>query len=261
MHDPGMGSTERSLRGALAGGGFAAGVMLYEFDTPAVMRLFELAGVDFAIFDLEHTGWDAGSLRRVFATGRGTGVDPIVRVQRVDRSLIGSALDAGARGVMAPMIESEAEAEALVSAAKYPPRGRRGFGTLLADDLLGGPAAAVARANDRTVVIAQIETRAGIEHADAIAAVDGVDLVWLGQFDLTLSLGVPGDFSDPAYTAAVEQLLVACRQAGKPIGQMIRTVEEGIALRRRGFGALAYADVWVFEDALRAQLESLRGSA
>lgn len=249
---------DRSLQSALAERGFAAGVMLYEFDTPAVMRLLELAGVDFAIFDLEHTGWDAGSLRRVLAAGRGTSVDPIVRVQRVDRSLVASALDAGARGVMAPMIESAEEAELLVSAARYPPRGRRGFGVLLADDLHGGPAAAVARANARTIVIAQIETRAGIENAEAIAAVDGVDLVWLGQFDLTLSLGVPGEFTDPGYRAAVEHLLAACRRAGKPVGQMIRTVNEGNELRRAGFNVLAYADVWIFEDALRAQLSSLR---
>jgi len=259
MNGSGKGRATRSLRAALASGGFAAGVMLYEFDTPAVMRLLALAGVDFAIFDLEHTGWDAGTLRRLFATGRGTDVDPIVRVQRADRSLVASALDAGARGVMAPMIETVAAAELLVDAARYPPQGRRGFGVLLSDDLHGGPAAAVARANETTFVIAQIETRAGIEHADEIAAVDGVDLIWLGQFDLTLSLGVPGDFTHPDYTAAVEHLLVACRSAGKPIGQMIRSVEEGRALRRMGFGAAAYADVWVFEDALRAQLDALRG--
>ncbi len=258
MWADGPGPSVRSLRAALARTGFAAGVMLYEFDTPSVMRLLELARVDFAIFDLEHTGWDAGTLRLAFAAGRGTGVEPIVRVQRVDHSLIAAALDCGASGVMAPMIESAEQAALLVSAAKYPPLGRRGFGVLLADDLQGGPAATVARANERTVVIAQIETVAGIEHAEAIAAVDGVDLIWLGQFDLTLSLGVPGDFADPRYTAAIGHLLAACRAARKPLGQMIRTVDEGRALRAAGFGVLAYADVWIFEDALRSQLTSLR---
>jgi 2-dehydro-3-deoxyglucarate aldolase/4-hydroxy-2-oxoheptanedioate aldolase len=234
--------------------------MLYEFDTPAVMRLLQLAGVDFAIFDLEHTGWDPGTLRPLFATGRGTGVETIVRVGRADSRLIAAALDAGAGGVMASMVESVEEAELLVSAAKYPPQGHRGFGLLLADDLQGGPAAAVERANESTLVIAQIETAAGIDHAEAIVAVDGVDLVWLGQFDLTLSLGVPGDFAAPRYTEAVAQLVSACRRAGKPLGQMVRTPEEGRALRAAGLSVFAYADVWIFEDALRAQLEALRGA-
>lgn len=252
--------SEHSLRAALAADGFAAGIMLYEFATPMVMRLLALAGVDFAIFDLEHTGWDAADLRRVFGAGRGTGVGTIVRVPRLDRALISSALDAGAGGVMVPMVESAEEAEQLVRAAKYPPQGRRGFGVLMADDLAGGPAATAARANAQTVVVAQIETAAGIEHAEAIAQVDGVDLIWLGQFDLSLSLEIPGAFDDRRYREAVDHLLSACRRAGRPVGQMIRSVSEGATLRAAGFSALAFADLWTFEDALRDQLDALRAT-
>lgn len=240
--------------------GLVVGVMLYEFDTPRVMRILSAAGADFAIFDLEHTGWDPGSLRHVLAAGRGTGVCPIVRVNRVDPSLVSSALDAGAMGVMAPMIESEEQARLLVNSARYPPVGRRGFGVLFRDELEGGPAAAVERANRETIVIAQIETREGIENADAIAAVPGVDFLWLGQFDLTLSLGMPGDFAHPAYDAAVERLLAACQRVGKPLGQMISSTNEGLEQRRRGFQLLAYADVWLFEHALQERLEVLRES-
>jgi 2-keto-3-deoxy-L-rhamnonate aldolase RhmA len=234
--------------------------MLYEFDTPGIMRILASAGADFAIFDLEHTGWDPGSLRRLFATGRGIPLHPIVRVLRAEYGHVASALDAGAKGVMAPMVESAEQARLLVEAAKYPPEGRRGFGMLFTDELTDGPGAAAARANRENLVIAQIETPAGIENAESIVAVPGVDIVWLGQFDLTLSLGIPGRFDDSAYTAAVDHLLGVCQQAGKPLGQMVSTIAESRALRDRGFQVLACADIWTFEHALKANLSNLRAS-
>jgi 2-keto-3-deoxy-L-rhamnonate aldolase RhmA len=240
--------------------GVAVGAMFYEFDTKGIMRLLASAGADFAIFDLEHTGWDAGSLRGMLAAGRSSGVYPIVRVNRVDPSLIGSVLDVGARGVMAPMIESKEQAQLLVASSKYPPEGRRGFGVVFSDQLKDGPAATAERTNRETAVIAQIETPAGIEAAESIVGVDGVDVVWLGQFDLTLSLGIPGEFRHPIYREAVEHLLAACRRAGKPLGQMIASAEEAVELRDRGFQLLAYADVWVFERALRRELNAVRAS-
>jgi 2-keto-3-deoxy-L-rhamnonate aldolase RhmA len=239
--------------------GAAIGAMLFEFDTPAIMRILAAAGADFALFDLEHTGWDAGTLRRALATGRGTGVYPITRVVRAEYELVASALDAGARGVMAPMVESADDARRLVDSAKYPPVGRRGFGVIMSDDLAdGGPGALAERSNREGLVIAQIESPRGIEHADEIVAVPGVDVVWLGQFDLSLALGVPGRFSDPTYVAAVERLIGVCRSHGKPLGQLIGSAEEGAALREQGFQVLAFADVWVFERALRERIDLLR---
>jgi len=231
---------------AISERGVAAGAMLFEFDTPGVMRILAAAGVDFAIFDLEHTAWDAGTLRTLFAAGRSTGVHTVTRVIRAQYPLIASALDAGSRGVMAPMLESQAEAELLVESAKYPPLGRRGFGVLFSDVLADGPQAYTERANRDTIVIAQIESPAGIEQADAIVAVPGVDIVWLGQFD------------HPAFTEAVDHLLAVCRRHGKPLGQLVSSPAEGQALRQRGFQVLAYADVWVFERALREGLDALR---
>ncbi len=232
--------------------------MLFEFDTPGVLRILAAADVDFAIFDLEHTGWDAGSLRRLYATGRSTGVHTITRVIRAQYPLVASALDAGSRGVMAPMLESRIDAELLVEAAKYPPVGRRGFGVVFSDDLADGPAAYAERANRDTVVIAQIESPAGIENADAIVSVPGVDIVWLGQFDLSLGLGIPGQFEHPSFTEAVDHLLAACRNHGRPLGQLVSSAAEAVELRRRGFQVLAYADVWMFEQALRSNVGALR---
>jgi 2-keto-3-deoxy-L-rhamnonate aldolase RhmA len=249
---------ENAISRSIAERGAAVGAMLFEFDTPGIMRILAAAGADFALFDLEHTGWDAGTLRRVLAAGRGTGVYPMARVIRAEYDLISSALDAGARGIMAPMVESAQDAELLVACAKYPPIGRRGFGVLMSDELADGAGALAERSNRENVVIAQIESPRGIENADAIAAVPGVDLVWLGQFDLTLGMGIPGRFGDPQYRAAVEHLVAACRRHGKPLGQLIGTAAEGAALREQGFDVLAYADVWVFERSLRERVDALR---
>jgi len=239
---------ESRIAQAISERGVAAGAMLFEFDTPGVMRILAAAGVDFAIFDLEHTAWDAGTLRTLFAAGRSTGVHTITRVIRAQYPLIASALDAGSRGVMAPMLESRAEAELLVESAKYPPLGRRGFGVLFSDVLADGPGAYTERANRDTIVIAQIESPAGIEHADAIVSVPGVDIVWLGQFDLTLALGIPGQFTHPQFQDAVGQVLAACRQHGKAPGFMAGDVPGGTALLDQGFRMIAYGgDLWLYQ--------------
>jgi 2-keto-3-deoxy-L-rhamnonate aldolase RhmA len=252
--------TESPVSRAIAERGVAVGAMLYEFDTPRVMRILASAGVDFALFDLEHTAWDAGTLRTLYSTGLGTGVYPITRVVRAQYTLIATALDAGSRGIMAPMLESADEARLLVESAKFPPVGRRGFGVIMRDELEGGPAAMTERANRENLVIAQIESPAGIENADSIVAVPGVYAVWLGKFDLSPSLGIPGEFTHPRFTEAVDHLLDVCRRHQKPLGQMIASTTDGAAAAALGFQILAYADVWVFENALRDEMGALRRS-
>ena len=164
----------------------------------------------------------------------------------------------GRAAIMAPMVESADEARLLVESAKFPPVGRRGFGVIMRDELEGGPAAMAERANRENLVIAQIESPAGIENADAIVSVPGVDAVWLGQFDLSLSLGIPGEFGHPRFTEAVDHLLDVCRRHRKPLGQMIASTADGAAAAALGFQILAYADVWVFENALRDEMGALR---
>ena len=251
--------SENVITRAIAARGVAVGAMLFEFDTPGVMRILAAASADFALFDLEHTAWDAGSLRRVLATGRGTGVYPLVRAVRAEYAQIAPALDAGAGGVMAPMIETAAQARALVEAARYPPLGRRGFGVIMSDELAdGGPGARAERANRENVVIAQIESPQGIENAEEILDVPGIDVAWLGQFDLSLGLGVPGQFDHPRYLDAVEHLVRAAGARGIPLGQLVGSVEAGREMRGLGFQVLAFADIWVFERALRESLDGLR---
>jgi 2-keto-3-deoxy-L-rhamnonate aldolase RhmA len=160
---------------------------------------------------------------------------------------------------MAPMIETAEQAQVLVESVRYPPLGRRGFGVIMSDELAdGGPGARAERANRENVVIAQIESPRGIENAEEILDVPGIDVVWLGQFDLSLGLGVPGRFDHPSYLDAVDHLVRAARARGIPLGQLVGSVADGRAMRARGFEVLAFADVWVFERALRESLDGLR---
>jgi 2-dehydro-3-deoxyglucarate aldolase/4-hydroxy-2-oxoheptanedioate aldolase len=222
--------TARPVLHRLGGRDIAVGVMLYEFNTPGICRILDGAGSGFAIFDTEHTGWDAGDLRATLAAARGSRVLPIVRVIRPLYHQIAPALDAGARGVMAPMVETEADARELVDASRYPPAGRRGFGLLYSDDLADGPPAAIERINDDVVVIAQIESALGIENLDAIAAVDGIDLFWLGHYDLSVTLGIPGRFDDPRFLEAVDRLLEVAARRDIPVGRMIATSQDAAPL-------------------------------
>jgi 2-dehydro-3-deoxyglucarate aldolase/4-hydroxy-2-oxoheptanedioate aldolase len=162
---------------------------------------------------------------------------------------------------MVPMVESVAQAQTIVNSAKYPPAGRRGAAfTVAHDDYTGGDIIAkMASANDEILLIAQIETGQGVEQAEAIAAVEGIDVLWIGHFDLTNSLGIPGQFTHPTYLKAVERVLEACHRHGKTPGIMAGDVATGQAQLQQGFRVLAYSgDLWIYQTALRQGLDALR---
>jgi 2-dehydro-3-deoxyglucarate aldolase/4-hydroxy-2-oxoheptanedioate aldolase len=130
------------------------------------------------------------------------------------------------------------------------------------DDYSGGDVGEKIRsANAEGLLIAQIETAAGVEQVERIAAVDGIDVLWIGHFDLTNSLGIPAQFEHPAYLAAVDRVLAACRQHGKAAGFMVASVDEAIAKATQGFNCLAYwGDIWIYQHALTTGIERIRGS-
>ena len=117
-------------------------------------------------------------------------------------------------------------------------------------------------ANERTTLFAQIETADGVRNAEAIAAVQGVDCLWIGHFDLSCSLGIPGEFEHPEFLAAVAAVVAAGRNAGKSLGRLVPDVATGIELNRQGFDFLAYSgDAWVLGDAVAAALAEIRAGA
>lgn len=233
---PPMNLRRRAMAGERLRGG-----MIFEFFSAGIARIMAQAGCEYVIFDMEHSGQGLESLRAQVSACRGIGVAPMVRPPCSDYHFLARALDIGMTGLMIPMVESVAQAEAVAAATRYPPMGRRGaaFGFAHDDYAPGAPAEKVARANEETLVIAQIETERGLANVDAIAAVDGIDVLWIGQFDLTNFLGVPGDFESRLYLDAVDAIAAAARRNGKGLGIMAMDAAWARDYAARGFNMIA----------------------
>jgi 2-dehydro-3-deoxyglucarate aldolase/4-hydroxy-2-oxoheptanedioate aldolase len=237
------------------------GVMCLEFATPGLGRLSAEAGAEFAVFDMEHTGWSLETVKMLVATSRSADLVPIVRVPVADYHHVAHVLDVGAMGLVVPLVNSAAQIEQAVRYARYPPAGVRGCAFALGhDDYRGGDVAAkMAHANEHLLVIAQIETAEGLADVDAIAAADGVDALWIGQFDLTASLGIPGQFDHPKFLDAARRIVDACRRHGKAATLAVADPDELAAGPAAGFRLLVYAaDLWIYQQALRRCFRRIR---
>ena len=197
-----------SIKADVLAGKLIPGAMVFEFFSPGMATILANAGCRFVLYDMEHTGLGFETLKWLFASCRGLPIEPMVRVPRGEYTWLARALDLGARGVMIPMVESAEHAKAIVQACRYPPIGRRGAAFGFAQcDYRGGDVGAKVRAyNERTLVIAQIETERGLEHVEEIAAVDGIDVLWVGHFDLSNFMGIPAQFNHPSFDAAMRKV-------------------------------------------------------
>lgn len=249
-----------AIRQKVLGGETVAGAMVFEFFAPGMPQVLKSAGCEFALFDMEHAGLGFETLKMLAAGCRGVGIEPLVRVPRSEYHFMARALDVGAYGVMVPMVESAEEARRIVEATHYPPAGRRGaaFG-VAQDDYSGGDVKAkLAALNARTLVIAQIESERGMAHLEAIASTPGIDVLWLGHFDLTNFLGIPAQFESPKYLEAVQAVVAAARRHNKGLGFMAADAGWAARYRKLGFNMIAAGlDSSLLQAAIRATLAPL----
>lgn len=227
-------------RRAMAGERLAGG-MIFEFFSPGVAQIMAEAGCEYVIYDMEHSGQGLESLKAQVAACRGIGVTPMARPPSSDYHFLARALDIGMKGLMIPMVESAEQARAIAEATRYPPVGRRGAAFGFAHDgyAPGAPADKIAAANEEVLIIAQVETERGLAAVDGIAAVEGIDVLWIGQFDLTNFLGVPGDFESREYREAVDAVAAAAKRHGKGLGIMAMDPEWAEDYAARGFNMIA----------------------
>jgi 4-hydroxy-2-oxoheptanedioate aldolase len=199
-----------------------------------VAELMAHAGFDWLCVDLQHGLLDYRDLLHMLPAISTTDTTPIVRVPGNDPRDIMKALDAGALGVIVPLVNSRAEAAAAVAACRYPPLGIRSYGPTRAA-LYGGRGYA-AEANDEIACIVMIETRDGIANVEEIVTTPGLDGVYLGPSDLALALGLPprGDTDDPLHLATVDRILETCKRHRVPVG--IHTSGLDYAQRRLAAG-------------------------
>lgn len=251
----------RSIRQRVIKGEQVLGTMMFEFFTPGIAQICKNAGCEYIIYDMEHAGLGYETFKTQVAHCRGIGVAPMVRVPRSDYQFLARALDVGAEGVMIPMVESVAQAKAIAEATRYPPIGRRGAAFGFAHDNYEGgtPAEKIKIANARTLVIAQIETERGLDDVEAIAAIDGIDVLWVGHFDLTNFLGIPGQFDNPKYLDAIKRIVKAGRAHGKGLGFMAADAKWARDYKKMGFNMLASGtDMAMVTAGIRAILDPLR---
>ena len=242
-------------------GGVAIGTMMFEFNTTGIGRIAANAGAEFAVYDMEHTGWELETIRMLIATTPRPGLVPIVRIPTTQYHFVSRVLDMGAMGVMAPMVESADEARLLVQSAKYPPTGRRGaaFGIAHDDYGIGTIPEVVRSSNAESLLIVQIETAKGLQNLDEIATVPEIDVLWIGLYDLANSLGLPGQMDHPQIQAAIDRVLAVCRAQNKVPAVLVTSIDEGRAQLARGFRLVAFGgDVWIYQTALKAGLAALR---
>jgi 2-keto-3-deoxy-L-rhamnonate aldolase RhmA len=236
-----MASRPDEIKKRLAAGEPVLGSMVFEFFTPGIARICANAGAEFVMYCMEHTGIGFETLKPQFALCRALGVAPLVRVPATEYHFVARALDVGALGIMVPLVDTPEQAERIISFTRYPPKGRRGAAFGFAhDDYEGGDVVGKMREiHSRTLVICMIETRSGLDNVEAIAAVEGVDVLWLGHFDLTNFLGIPGQFSHPQYRDAVKRIAAAAAKHGKSAGYMAATAELGREYLAHGYRMIA----------------------
>ncbi|KAL4907785.1 hypothetical protein BDW74DRAFT_148095 [Aspergillus multicolor] len=212
--------------------------------------------ISWLLIDLEHGNLHDGDMHDLVAAAASCGVSPIVRVSDTQHWMIKRALDAGAHGILVPMIESVDDAKRVVEYAKFPPRGKRGFESLLAVDKFTSHAydpetgAAktkeisgaeyLSQANDSLVIAVQIETKAALENVEAIAALDGIDVLFIGPFDLGVNIGFPiqgtgeENFA-PELRDTIVRVYEAGKRNGKAVGIYCDTGLQGKVYADRGF--------------------------
>ncbi|MBX3441258.1 MAG: 2-dehydro-3-deoxyglucarate aldolase [Planctomyces sp.] len=191
-------------------------------------RVLARSGFPWLTVDLEHSPIDWNEAAALFGAIADAGCVPLCRVPEGRHENIKRALDSGAFGIVVPMVDTVEQAQAAIAAAKYPPTGNRSVGgTLPSINFDAGPGEYFRRANDEILVILQTESPRGVENAEAIYSLPGVDAIFVGPNDLTAQMRGP-DGKDPspeAHEAMLQRILAAGRKTGTPVGLHVMSVE------------------------------------
>jgi 2-dehydro-3-deoxyglucarate aldolase/4-hydroxy-2-oxoheptanedioate aldolase len=211
------------LKASLREGKAVSGPIMEEARTVGPVKMLALSGHDFLWFDTEHSMLEWDTLLTLVQYSLAVGITPLVRVTDLQYPLVARALDLGAQGVIIPRVETREEVERAVSYAKYLPLGRRGAGGRARYAYEArGVGEAVEEANAETMVIVQVESREAVANLNGIASVPGLDVVCIGPQDLSIDLGVHGQFDHPTFIDTVKEIVAACSKHNIPVGMVSR---------------------------------------
>lgn len=203
-------------------GELIAGTFL-NLGSAASVEIAASLGFDWLLIDLEHGNGALADLRNMLLACRGASAAPVVRIPSVDADTVKFVMDSGAAGIMFPFVNSADDARRAVQYIKYPPQGTRGVAGIIRATEYGRKwGEYFQQANEHSLVVAQIETASAVEAAEEIAEVEGVDVLFVGPLDLSVSLGCAGDFTQPHFIEALERVIAACQRHGKSPGILSR---------------------------------------
>ena len=252
----------RWIRHDVLSGKLTAGTFL-NLGSPASVEIAGLAGFDWLLIDLEHGVGDEASLMAQLQAAASTPAAPIVRVAWNDVTRFKRVLDLGAAGVMVPYVNSPDEARSVVSFVNYPPRGVRGVARFIRASGFGMEFSGYfSEANDNLLTVVQIETPQAVAKASEIAAVDGIDVLFIGPLDLSSNMGISQQIDHPDFREAVGQVITACRESGKIAGTLVMPGRAEQAVKD-GFTFLAVgSDIGAVSAGMKgfaSELEKFRG--
>ena len=250
-----------SVKERLARNEAVIGTMLGEMASPGTCRIVREAGYDFVIFDTEHHWPGLETIAWLMRAAREIGLTALVRAPGFRGQWPARYLDLGCDGLIFPHVETAEQAREIVDQVKFPPDGKRGLGTNIAhDDYSAEPAAEFTRRrNAETFVAVQIETALGLENRREILAVEGIDAVFIGPNDLSLSMGLPGQLDSPQVVQAIEDIFASCQAAGVAPGMHAFDVPMALKYLDAGCRFLCFAsEVSLFIKGSRAALGELR---
>ena len=217
------------------------GAMIFDFFSPGIPYVIKNSGCEFVIYDMEHGGLTLNKFKELSLISRGIGLNPMIRIPEISYNYISRSLDLGANGIMIPMVNNQKEALEILKYSKYPPLGRRGagFGFAHNEYKKENPIDVMEHANKTLINIIQIENESGLENIEKIAKIDDVDCLWVGHFDLSNFLGVPGQFASKSYLDAINKIIKAGEKYQKSLGIMVSTKQEMNFYSNLGFNVIA----------------------
>ncbi len=227
---------------------------------PAFVETMGYAGFDFVILDLEHGPNDVQTMQHLIRAAQVGGVFPIVRVKEEPLAVIGEVLDIGAGGIQVPQITNPQEAEKVIQLAKFAPQGMRGVCRFVraANYSSMDRFQYFKEAND-AVIILQLEGEEAIKNLDRILDVEGIDIIFIGPYDLSQSLGVAGQVDHPRVENSMKEIVAKCVQKDIVVGTFVDTIENARKWKKLGIKYLSYSvDVGIFYEQCNAIVTQLR---
>lgn len=252
------------LKEAIEKKGSAIGTFLGVTNCP-IIECMGYTGMDFLVIDTEHGPYDTMPMSDLIHAASTSGLSPIVRVGDVTHKEIQRAVDNGAEGIIVPCLESVEEFKKVVDLAKYAPIGNRGFikgrgsGFGNADWADVPLPEYMKNANERVLVLPQCETKEALDNIEEIVTLEGLDGIFIGPFDLSIALGIPGEFEHPDFKAAIERIIKVCHDAGKICLIFAMSIEDSRMYLEQGMDAVAYSiDSIMITNAYKNAVNAIR---